>query len=73
MTPTSVVRMITAEARYQKIPMTCHRIQLADAVDATEHGEPAEKSCKGSEGIAGKGNWPRCFGNADGDAEGARS
>jgi hypothetical protein len=54
-------------------PMTCHRIQLAGAVDAIEHGEPAEKSCKGSEGIAGKENWPRCFGNADVESEGVSS
>jgi len=39
MTPCAVVQLIGWEAERQKIPMTCHRIQLAGAVDALRRGE----------------------------------
>lgn len=43
MTANSVARIIAAEAEIQGIPMTCHRIQLAGAVDALRCGQPEEE------------------------------
>jgi len=39
MTPRAVTQLIAREAEKQEIPMTCHRIQLAGAVNALRRGE----------------------------------
>lgn len=37
-----MTQLIACEAEKQEIPMTCHRIQLAGAVDALWRGEAPE-------------------------------
>lgn len=42
MTPRSITQLLAREAEKQEIPTTCHRIQLAGAVDAMRRGEEPE-------------------------------